>query len=43
MKQSLNAFHLKLIAIVAMLINHIGHVFELENNHPALYFFGCIL
>lgn len=38
MKKSLNVFHLKLIAIVAMLINHMGHVFELENNHPALYF-----
>ncbi len=30
----LNAFHLKLIAITAMLINHIGHTFEGVFNPP---------
>lgn len=33
--RTLNSFHLKLIAITAMLINHIGHVFEHEYASPA--------
>lgn len=33
-EKSLNAFHLKVIAIVAMLINHIGHTFEYYWNPP---------
>ena len=38
MKKSLDAFHLKLIAISAMLINHLGHTLELENQNIYLYF-----
>ena len=38
MKKSLDAFHLKLIAIAAMLINHLGHTLELENQNIYLYF-----
>ena len=38
MKKSLDACHLKLIAIAAMLINHLGHTLELENQNIYLYF-----
>lgn len=37
--KKIDAFQLKLIAIVAMLINHIGHTFEHEWNPPAWEFF----
>ncbi|EHJ56965.1 hypothetical protein HMPREF9318_00365 [Streptococcus urinalis FB127-CNA-2] len=33
-----NAFHLKIIAIIAMFINHFGHVFQVANSYPYLYF-----
>lgn len=33
-RQSLDAFHLKVIAIIAMFINHIGHTFEMIWNPP---------
>ncbi|MCY7040335.1 conjugal transfer protein TraX [Streptococcus sanguinis] len=38
MKKSLDAFHLKLIAIIAMFINHLGHTLQLENQNIYLYF-----
>ncbi|MGT2742875.1 TraX family protein [Streptococcus plurextorum] len=36
--KKLNAFHLKLIAIIAMLINHIGHTFEAYWTSPIWVF-----
>lgn len=39
MTKKLSAFELKLIAIVGMLINHIGHAFEYEWNPPLWQFF----
>jgi hypothetical protein len=32
--KKINAFHLKLVAIIAMFINHVGHTFELEFSNP---------
>lgn len=40
--KKLNAFHLKLIAISAMLINHIGHTFE-KNWNPPIWAFSYLL
>ncbi|MGT2911155.1 TraX family protein [Streptococcus cameli] len=37
--KTINAFQLKCIAIVAMLINHIGHAFEHQYLHPLWQFF----
>lgn len=34
MKKGLNAFHLKIIAIIAMFINHFGTGFPLPGHHP---------
>lgn len=39
MPKKLNAFHLKLIAIIAMLLNHIGSGFNLSLTHPYLFLF----
>lgn len=36
--KKLDAFHLKLVAIIAMFINHVGHAFELEWNPPLWQF-----
>lgn len=36
-KKGIDAFALKLIAIISMLINHMGHVFHWEISHPVLY------
>lgn len=40
MKKSLNAFHLKVIAIIAMLINHIVHGFDVSKP---FYIFGLVI
>ena len=37
--RKVDAFQLKLIAIIAMFINHLGHTFELEWTHPLWQFF----
>nr|WP_207204724.1 TraX family protein [Miniphocaeibacter massiliensis] len=39
MKRGLNAFHLKLIAIIAMVINHIGSGFRFSSSYPILFWF----
>lgn len=36
--KKLDAFHLKMIAIVAMVINHLGYTFETQWTHPLWYF-----
>lgn len=36
--KALNAFHLKIVAIIAMFINHIGHTFENVFNPPVWNF-----
>lgn len=41
--KKINAFHLKLIAIIAMLINHIGHTFEFEWNPPFWEFIYLVI
>lgn len=38
-KKTLDAFHLKLIAIIAMLLNHIGSGFQIGLSHPWIYLF----
>lgn len=38
MKQNIDAFKLKMIAITMMLINHIGQNFSFETNHTILFF-----
>ncbi|KXT77211.1 hypothetical protein STRDD11_02691 [Streptococcus sp. DD11] len=37
MKKGLNAFHLKLLAITAMFINHLGHVLNADGENLPLY------
>ncbi|MBP1041998.1 fimbrial assembly protein fimC [Vagococcus sp. BWB3-3] len=37
MTKELDGFQLKLIAIIAMLLNHIGSVFQLGEDYPAVY------
>ena len=39
MEKKLDSFHLKIIAITAMLINHIGSGFRLDESLPAVFFF----
>lgn len=39
MENKLNSFHLKVIAIIAMLINHIGSGFRLFEYSESLFFF----
>lgn len=31
--KSLNAFHLKIVAVIAMFINHIGHTLNMSTTH----------
>ncbi|WP_229311268.1 hypothetical protein [Streptococcus sp. HF-1907] len=31
--KSLNAFHLNIVAIIAMFINHIGHTLNMSTTH----------
>ncbi len=43
-QKKLDAFQLKIIAIIAMLINHIGSGFPaISSNHPVLYFFTEVI
>ena len=39
MKKGLNAFHLKLIAIIAMFINHLGTGLPIPGDHPYWFLF----
>ncbi|RVU55710.1 TraX family protein [Anaerosphaera multitolerans] len=39
LNKNLNAFHLKIIAIIAMLLNHLGSGFKIGISHPYLYLF----
>lgn len=43
MNKSLNAFHLKVIAIIAMLINHIGHGFSMQEAYYGFYAFSLFI
>ena len=40
---SLDSFHLKIIAIVAMLINHLGTSFHLSHSYPVIFCFTEII
>jgi len=41
--KKINAFHLKTIAIAAMLINHIGHNFGISETHYGFYVFSLVI